>query len=506
MKRVLVLGNNSSDTDDQTTILAGSYKNHGLVSDPLQDISASGYYHTTIVDLPPGNIIEIAKQFDEVIMLDQPTSEWSSKKILLTTYKLMVEIDKNNNQWATTARYKTNANVQALTDWDDFFKVNKSFCIYPWILYNDDYGHMSLCARSPKKVKDIGTIEDWSTDSDYGIVRKAMLEGKRIPSSCHVCYDYEARGLDSYRVHDSLDWIAKLNISSVDDLAQIENPYYYEIRLSNKCNLACRMCNPNHSHLIKREFRKNPELALPKQEERARYRYSSTDVIDVESLTSQHQVYLTGGEPSVMREVYAFMQHCIDIGHTDFQLTLGTNAQSLNAKFMSLAKHFDKMHFSVSVDGYGIVNDYIRWGSDWATIEKNCHMIKQEGHQFTWNHVPTIWGIHRTHELFEFASESFPHEALYLQYNRVDLHSAFRSPLVEQILDSLKRCMKTKLYWSDGKDCRSGIDSLHKHYESYKPEPEHLEKFFAWNDLMDSSRNIKLVDYIPELAACNPNP
>ena len=97
MKRVLVLGNNTEDTEDQTSSLAGTYKNHGLVSDPLQDLNASGYYHTTIADMPPGDIINIAKQFDEVIMLDQPASEWSSSKMLLTTYKIMVEIEKNNN-------------------------------------------------------------------------------------------------------------------------------------------------------------------------------------------------------------------------------------------------------------------------------------------------------------------------------------------------------------------------------------------------------------------------
>ena len=56
----------------------------------------------------------------------------------------------------------------------------------------------------------------------------------------------------------------KLDLSSYKaDLLQIENylnnithPYYYEIRLSNKCNLMCRSCKPEHSHLIDREYKK----------------------------------------------------------------------------------------------------------------------------------------------------------------------------------------------------------------------------------------------------------
>ena len=64
--------------------------------------------------------------------------------------------------------------------------------------------------------------------------------------------------------------------------------------------------------------------------------------------------------------------------------------------------------------------------------------------------------------------------------------------------------METSLYYSDGKDCKSGIDSFYEHYQTFKCDPEQLEKFFRWNDLMDNARNIELKDYIPELDACRP--
>jgi hypothetical protein len=31
---------------------------------------------------------------------------------------------------------------------------------------------------------------------------------------------------------------------------------------------------------------------------------------------------------------------------------------------------------------------------------------------------------------------------------------------------------------------------------------EKLKKFFDYNDLLDQSRNVKLIDYIPELESC----
>ena len=91
-----------------------------------------------------------------------------------------------------------------------------------------------------------------------------------------------------------------------------------------------------------------------------------------------------------------------------------------------------------------------------------------------------------------------------MQYNFVDLHSAFISPMIEEVKESLRLTQETKLYYSDGKDCKSGIDGLLEHYKYYKTEPEKVEKFFKWNDIMDSARNIMMVDYIPDLDAYRP--
>jgi len=388
-----------------------------------------------------------------------------------------------------------------MNDWKEFFFFYLSFCIYPWILYNDDLGYMTTFARSSQKITDIKSNLDWKNDPDYNNIRKKMLQGTKLPEFCSVCYDYESKGLDGYRRHDSLDYIAKLGIKNLDDLDNITSPYFYEIRLSNKCNLMCRMCTPIHSHLIKREFRKFPELSRPGQNENSKVQYTSLDVVDIPGLTEKHTVYITGGEPTVMKELYEFMQLCIDAKRTDFRLTMTTNTQFMSEKLWRLAKHFPNLHFSISIDGYKEVNDYIRWKSSWDDIMRNVDRMVEEGYGITWNHVPTIWGIHRTHELFEFVSDRFPFVGLYLQYNRVDLHSAFKSPLIQETIESMKRCQETKVYFNDGKDCRSGVDSFLEHYSNVDLDLDHLQKFFAWNDLMDHARGIQMKDYIPDLDA-----
>jgi len=505
--RILVLGNNTKDTDDQVKELAekaGTY-NHGLVETTDQDFSQHGYYHTTLIDLSPGEIMKFVHQFDEVMVLDQPARSWDSQKPRLSTYKLITSLERQSNRLGLKVSGTDNHSFVDMKYWTDLFKSNRSFCAYPWIVHSQDKvdaNKLNLCARSSHEVTSLKDLGNWQTNPAFTKIREKMKRGEKLPGTCRVCYKYEDRGLTGYRTHDSLDWIARLGLKNIKDFDKIDSPYYYELRLSNRCNLMCRMCTPQHSHLLKQEFEENPGLVNSGQMDDPTQSWTDTGVVDIEKLTSKHKVYLTGGEPIIMHEVYAFMRQCIDLRKTDFLFTLGTNAQRLNPLFLNLASKFSNMHFSVSIDGYGKVNDYIRWKSDFDTIIKNCHILINQGHQITWNHVPTIWGVHRTHELFEYVSEHFPKVPLYLQYNRVEITSAFKSPLIEETIESMERCKKTILYTSDGKDCTSGIDAFYDHYSRYKVNKDDLKKFFTWNDLMDKARNISMADYIPELDRC----
>ena len=88
--KILCLGNNGIDTDIRTSIIATENQtiNHGLISDSNYIPQDFGYYHTSIADVYSGGLVQLAKQFDTVILLDQPLNEWSHWKLLLSTYKI----------------------------------------------------------------------------------------------------------------------------------------------------------------------------------------------------------------------------------------------------------------------------------------------------------------------------------------------------------------------------------------------------------------------------------
>lgn len=496
-KKILYLGNNSQETDIQVSALAQEQgtKNQGLVHDEKFEPLEFGLYHTSLVDLTAGSIMFLAPKFDGIVMLDQPREQWSHWKLLISTHRLMRDLDLAGFQTV----YKDNLNIQSDSLFDEFLKNNKSFCIYPWIEKLERSGRLVLCSRTNKTVTTLNELKDWKTDPSYTKIRETMLRGEKLPDYCHVCYDYEAKGIESYREFETKEWVSKLNITKLSDLDKITHPYYYEVRLNNKCNLACRGCQPNFSSRIEEEFKKfNIADPLP-----IRNIYSTVDIIDKETLGPDVRVYLTGGEPTVMTPVYRFMQECIDLGKTDFDFTIGTNAAVISNKFLNLADHFTNMNFSISIDGYGKVNDYWRWGSEWNQVIANTKELQRRGHTISINCVPGIYNVTNLHLLLEFLDQELPFAGIYLQINYNPTQSVFIHPNAELVVKSMERCKKTKIYYTDGKSMKSTIDSLYDYYsKDPKIDIDALRGFFELNDQLDRARNVQLADYIPELEEC----
>jgi hypothetical protein len=102
--------------------------------------------------------------------------------------------------------------------------------------------------------------------------------------------------------------------------------------------------------------------------------------------------------------------------------------------------------------------------------------------------------------LFEFLDRELPFTAIYMQLNYLPWQSAFNHPLKELVLESMQKCMQTSIYHSNGKSCKSSIDSIYAHYSNNPVcNLRDLKDFFDYNDQLDRVRGTKLADYIPEL-------
>lgn len=497
--KILFLGNNDESSDQAVSDLAKLHgtHNHGLITQADFEPEAAGYYHTTVVDIPWSRLLHLAMKFDSIVMLDQPQKAWSHWKCMQATCKLMLKLEQAGKHTV----FRQNQNIKHILYWIDIVhNKNPSICIYPWINFHNQNDKLKLCGRDQSHVTTLHELQQWNSDPKFGIIRQAMLDGKRLPEHCSECYQYEDLGMESYRQFETIDWITQLEIQNEKDLEKIIRPKFYEVHTGNHCNLKCRSCQPVYSRPIGIELKKHN--IKPPGEFVWNAKTYSMDHIDIDQLDAQSSVYIQGGEPIIMSETRDFLRKCIDKHKTDFFMTMCTNGVKFSDEFLHLISHFPNTNFSFSLDGYGKINDYWRTGSEWNKVIANAHMIESLGHSVSINTVPGIYNVTNMHLLFEFLDKEFPMTAIYMQINYLPWQSAYNHPLSELVVDSMKRCQQTSVYHSNGKSCKTSIDSLLNYY-SNKPQcdVDQLKNFFDYNDQLDRVRGTRLADYIPELEA-----
>ena len=495
--KILFIGNETNDTDKIVTILAKKNKtiNHGLINNENTEIFNDGFYHTSVVDLQPGQISKIAHKFDKIKLLDQPKKTYNNYKSFITTLRLFFDLESDG----VNVEYKENKNTKIFQYWKKFLKENTSFCFHPFIavITNDAGDSTTICPKTDVPIKPMNQIIDWQNDKEYLEYRNLMLEGKPIHKTCFDCYARENEGQESTRQFETLEWALHLDIQSAEEFLKFKHPRFYELRPSNVCNVMCRSCDNTRSHLLEKEWKK---INIPLRANNVGFK-NDFEFVD---FTEPNRIYVAGGEPTVMPEFYTFLRKCIKKKKTNFELQIGTNGMKYSDTLLELLTHFPHVNFATSFDGYGKINDYIRWLTDFDTIVKNSHKILELGHILSLQTVISMWSISRFHELCEFFDDEFPQASLLIQLgeNPGSFFLPYNHPRPEIVVASMKKVQKTKVYYSNGRSLKSQVDLLIDYYSSpsYKVDVEKLRKFYEYNDKLDQARNVKLEDYIPELA------
>ena len=457
MKR-LYFGNTSGDTDNLVTELAiqNNTVNHGLITQ-ASDIVEDGFYHTTIVDITPA---EIEKLNCDIFLLDQPKESFSTTKEYHDTQKL---VNGDNTYWR-----------QLVED-------NKSFCIFPFISHSLNHENTTLCCRSKQPV---AKTEDFDWNNSLQNIRNAMLQGTRI-DNCSGCYKIENAGGISARQSQTIDWSSRLDLTNVDDL-NFDKPIMYDVFPNNTCNLMCRMCVPNNSILIQRE-----------QNDLRDYPATNWDYID---LDDAQVVYVAGGEPTAMIDFQKFLDRCEQESKLDLEIRINTNANKISERLFEKLNKFKNIMFTISIDGYGYVNDYTRWLSSWENISKNIQRIADKGNSVNFNITLSIYTIFSFYELLEYLNKNYPTHIVNIGYAYFDddILDPFVFEYSNEMLSKIATITKMDICYNNEK-LQNFVQGLLTNAKSSTLNIEKLTKFFEYNDNLDKLRNSKLQDYIPEL-------
>lgn len=259
----------------------------------------------------------------------------------------------------------------------------KKFCFVPFReLYFENTKqpkYSSCCTQDPKNNGHIFNDKNFSFETDENLqeLRQQFLNGK-MPKSCSRCWILEKKGIDSYRTQ----WNKKYKRILPTDQPVLE---VLDIRLSNKCNLQCKMCGMEFSDQIAQAqlSAMNSGIAVDNVE-KIKFHANAGNTNPIEGLfefliknTSIKQIKLAGGEPMIMPEVEKLLIDLAEAGRTDLSIFCLTNATTVKTSVLEALEKFDKVELSCSIDGVGKWIEYQRFPASSKVICKNYRKLTE---------------------------------------------------------------------------------------------------------------------------------
>jgi MoaA/NifB/PqqE/SkfB family radical SAM enzyme len=401
---------------------------------------------------------------------------------------------------------------------------SETFCFLPWIhSYIATDGQAGVCCVSSDPVRGADgvplnvqkhSLSDIFHSPSMDDARRQILEGKQI-KACTACYSAERNG-SSLRTYYNALWQEKLPglrdvIKARQEKAAFDKPLSAHIRFGNLCNLKCQICNSINSSQIERDpilSKWNGPGYPPIDGGRFGADWYVTPEFDAElgDFTSDI-VFITlgGGEPSISQPTQQWLQRLVESGQASrIEIHISTNLTNVNSKFFDHVAKFGKVNLYPSVDGFGPLNDYLRYPAKWPTIERAAdylvELMKQGNVEVSVAPVISAYNALSIVHLFEWASAR-GFGIISFQVRGVDqidcalIPDEARKLAVQRMRDFIATRNTPADY--------STIEDLCRYLES-PVDPDYAaacrQKFHEFTREMDQDRGMRFEDYAPEMA------
>ena len=282
--------------------------------------------------------------------------------------------------------------------------MSKTFCSYPWRhLYVHTTGHQKICCMSEDNItkqdgyhqfnmKQDQILDSWNSEYMKQI-RLKMIAGEDI-INCKKCVTAEVQGLQSMRTVDNKEkWISSTNQDgSVNHL-----PTDLELHFGNTCNLHCKMCSQQFSHMIGKELLRMGEadsefLQWVKKESGVLNNWTGELDIEYDWYKNEkvkksifeyvsknvNRLVVIGGEPTIIKEFYELLDYCNTNGTLQNKsLCITTNMTNTNKNLSTWLGSVKNFMIHASIDGLAERNRYIRYPCDWNSVLKSLEFYKK---------------------------------------------------------------------------------------------------------------------------------
>ena len=282
-----------------------------------------------------------------------------------------------------------------------------NICILPWVsvaIMPDGNVYpccMSMHGTAMGNVNESSLEEIWNSDISRGI-RKDFLADKRL-DMCSECWKVEDKGnYHSTRLWANKNFKHHFNLlENTNDGRADMNLIYTDIRFSNKCNLMCFYCGSIFSSkweaFNKKVGRKTsplPKIGKPE------------NLLDslISNISKVEQIYLSGGEPSIMEESYTMLEAIIDMGLSkNIKLLLNSNMSNViyrGKNFWDILSKFKEVELAASIDEIEQRAEWIRYGEKWDNIMETNEYVKQYPNiKVQYSPVVSMFNFHRLPEI-----------------------------------------------------------------------------------------------------------
>jgi organic radical activating enzyme len=297
--------------------------------------------------------------------------------------------------------------------------MEKKYCSSPWrgLHLNFEGQIKTCCASDPNMLsprnddntvkEDSRSIEEVLQSDVIKEVRASIKQGILHPKYCLGCIQREDAGFGSERSwHNNISPDFDCTSAELDD----HKPTLIDVRWNNTCNLACTYCSSYFS---------TKWASIKGEQFNQTIKSDYQDIIDYIELhrDTVREVAMVGGEPLMMKE----NDRLLDILPDDVLITVITNMTTDFDRFsvpQKLLKR-SRVGWSMSFDNIQERFEYVRWGSNWQTLDKNvttvANRVKTSEQHAGIQAVYTIYNCTRLCELKEYADS----KGLWLQWQHV---------------------------------------------------------------------------------------
>ena len=333
-------------------------------------------------------------------------------------------------------------------------------------------------------------------------IREAMLNNEWHPS-CVQCKEREDIGLESDRhMYDA--WYKSAVENGIipaeeEHLTLMPEPRWADIRPSNLCNLKCRMCYPDNSTEVAREW---AELSSPINDVTLDSSYDKAELTqlsqrkqyELPELNKVVNLKLLGGEPTVQKEVFTILENMEYNEHSKVDITTNaTNPQQFN----SIEPHLKKIAqvgWCVSIDGTYQEYEYIRTPAKWDRFSSAVeHLLSKQWGRLntvvTFHFVLQAWSWSSVNDVLNYVEKM---KNKYVTPERPHGHCGLTIQPVDQpwlglaVVPYDARERELNLV---GKNFPERREELKKWSANTPFDPELYKRFRAYTQLLDSKRS-----------------